>query len=111
MTEKETENKVKEDVKEYLGAQGIKEAIMALEALPSEHRHFFVDELINASMNSGSKVVVLVVLVEKLFSAARSHVVKAKNGFYNVIFISCCGNWISGDLRRIEETDPFRDPQ
>ncbi|CAE6458874.1 unnamed protein product [Rhizoctonia solani] len=69
MTEKEIENKVKEDVKEYLGAQDIKEAIMTLETLPSEHRHLFVDKLVNASMDGGDKVVVL---TEKVFSAARS---------------------------------------
>ncbi|CUA72741.1 Eukaryotic translation initiation factor 4 gamma [Rhizoctonia solani] len=78
MTEEEAETKVKEDVKEYLSVENIDEAIMALEALPSEHRHLFVDKLINASMDGGNKVVAL---TEKLFSAVRSRSVITAEGF------------------------------
>ncbi|CAE6392864.1 unnamed protein product [Rhizoctonia solani] len=78
LTEEEAQNKVKEDVKEYLGVENIDEAIMALEALPSEHRHLFVDRLVNASMDGGNKVVVL---AEKLFSAAQSRSVISPGGF------------------------------
>ncbi|KAG8749884.1 hypothetical protein FRC11_010937, partial [Ceratobasidium sp. 423] len=78
MTEEEAQTKVKEDVREYLGVKNIDEAITALEALPSEHRHLFVDKLINASMDGGNKVVIL---AEKLFSAARSRSVISPEGF------------------------------
>ncbi|KDN42257.1 hypothetical protein RSAG8_06924, partial [Rhizoctonia solani AG-8 WAC10335] len=78
MTEEEALNKVKEDVKEYLAVENIDEAIMALEALPSEHRHLFVDKLVNTSMDGGNKVVVL---AEKLFSTARSRSVISPEGF------------------------------
>ncbi|KAF8678776.1 ARM repeat-containing protein [Rhizoctonia solani] len=78
LTEEEIQSKVKEDVKEYLGVENIDEAILALEALPSEHRHLFVDKLVNASMDGGNKVVVL---TEKLFSAARSRSVISPEGF------------------------------
>ncbi|CAE6475493.1 unnamed protein product [Rhizoctonia solani] len=76
MTEEEAKNKVKED--EYLSAQDIEEAIMALETLPSKHRYLLVDKLINASMEDGNKVVVL---AEKLFSVARSRSVISPGGF------------------------------
>ncbi|CAE6539638.1 unnamed protein product [Rhizoctonia solani] len=78
MTEEEAGHLVKEDVKEYLGVENVDEAIMALEALPSEHRHLFVDKLINASMDGGNKDVVL---TEKLFSAARSQSVITTEDF------------------------------
>ncbi|CCO31757.1 Eukaryotic translation initiation factor 4 gamma 3 Short=eIF-4-gamma 3 [Rhizoctonia solani AG-1 IB] len=78
LTEEEAQNKVKEDIKEYLGVENIDDAIMALEALPSEHRHLFVDGLVDASMDGGNKVVVL---AEKLFSAAQSRLVISPGGF------------------------------
>ncbi|QRW25257.1 eukaryotic translation initiation factor 4G [Rhizoctonia solani] len=74
----EDKEEAPEDVKEYLGVENIDEAILALEALPSEHRHLFVDKLVNASMDGGNKVVVL---TEKLFSAARSRSVISPEGF------------------------------
>ncbi|KAJ1305948.1 hypothetical protein OPQ81_010665 [Rhizoctonia solani] len=78
MTEEEAQTKVGEDVKEYLAVENVDEAIMALKALPSEHRHLFVDKLISASMDGGNKVVVL---VEKLFAAAHSQSVISSAGF------------------------------
>ncbi|CAE6445503.1 unnamed protein product [Rhizoctonia solani] len=63
------QNRVREDIKEYLYVQSIDEAILTLKSLPSEHRHLFVNKLINAAMDGGDKVVVL---AEKLFSVAHT---------------------------------------
>ena len=52
--------------------ENIEEAIMALEALPVEHRHIFVDKMVTATLDGGNKVVVL---AEKLFSAAHKQAV------------------------------------
>ncbi|EUC57481.1 MA3 domain protein, partial [Rhizoctonia solani AG-3 Rhs1AP] len=65
-------------IAEYIGLENIDEAIISLETIPSEHRHLFVDQLINASMEGGNKVVVL---AEKLFSAIRSRSVISPEGF------------------------------
>jgi translation initiation factor 4G len=54
-------------VQEYLGVENVQEAIMALETLPVEHRHVFVDRMVTAALDGGNKVVVL---AEKLFVAA-----------------------------------------
>ncbi|KAF8608124.1 ARM repeat-containing protein [Ceratobasidium sp. AG-I] len=67
MSDADAQKKVKEDIKEYLSVENIEEAIMALEALPVEHRHIFVDKMVTAALDGGNKVVVL---AEKLFSAA-----------------------------------------
>ncbi|CAE6418580.1 unnamed protein product [Rhizoctonia solani] len=78
MTEEKAQHRANEDAKEYLALENIDEAILALEALPSEHRHLFVDRLINASMEGGNKAVVL---TEKLFSVIRSRSVISPEGF------------------------------
>ncbi|CAE6532945.1 unnamed protein product [Rhizoctonia solani] len=69
--EGKVQKRVNKDVKEYLAIGDVDDAIIALEALPSGHRHLFVDRLINAAMDGGNRVDV-VILVEKLFSAAHS---------------------------------------
>ncbi|KAG9125607.1 hypothetical protein FRC07_006896 [Ceratobasidium sp. 392] len=75
MSEADAQKKVKEDIKarlfsidrgEYLGVENIGEAIMALETLPTEHHHIFVDKMAGAALDGGNKVVVL---AEKLFTA------------------------------------------
>ncbi|KAG9126272.1 hypothetical protein FRC07_004160, partial [Ceratobasidium sp. 392] len=66
MSEADAQKKVKEDIKEYLGVENVEEAIMALETLPTEHRHIFVDKMVGAALDGGNKVVVL---AEKLFTA------------------------------------------
>ncbi|KAG8788043.1 hypothetical protein FRC12_014977 [Ceratobasidium sp. 428] len=66
MSEADAQKKVKEDIKEYLGVENVEEAIMALEGLPTEHRHIFVDKMVGAALDGGNKVVVL---AEKLFTA------------------------------------------
>ncbi|KAG9085545.1 hypothetical protein FS749_004337 [Ceratobasidium sp. UAMH 11750] len=66
MSEADAEKKVKEDIKEYLGVENVEEAILALETLPTEHRHIFVDKMVGAALDGGNKVVVL---AEKLFTA------------------------------------------
>jgi hypothetical protein len=54
-------------VQEYLGAENVEEALMALETLPAKHRHLFVDKMATAALDGGNKVVVL---AEKLLVAA-----------------------------------------
>ncbi|KAH7312132.1 armadillo-type protein, partial [Rhizoctonia solani] len=76
--EEKAQKKVKEDIKEYLYTQDIDEAIMVLEALPSEHRHLFVDRLINAAIDGENKVVVL---AEKLFVVARTQSIISPKSF------------------------------
>ncbi|KAG8745160.1 hypothetical protein FRC10_008613 [Ceratobasidium sp. 414] len=66
MSEADAQKKVKEDIKEYLGVENVEEAILALETLPIEHRHIFVDKMVGAAFDGGNKVVVL---AEKLFAA------------------------------------------
>ncbi|KAG9100203.1 hypothetical protein FRC06_004447 [Ceratobasidium sp. 370] len=66
MSEADAQKKVKEDIKEYLGVENVEEAILALEALPTEHRHIFVDKMVGAALNGGNRVVVL---AENLFAA------------------------------------------
>jgi hypothetical protein len=46
--------------------ENVQEAIMALEALPAEHRRVFFDKMVTAALNGGNKAVVL---AEKLFAA------------------------------------------
>ncbi|QRW12604.1 eukaryotic translation initiation factor 4G [Ceratobasidium sp. AG-Ba] len=66
MSEDDAQKKVKEDVKEYLSVENVDEAILALETLPTEHRHIFIDKMVAAALDGGNKVVVL---AEKLFAS------------------------------------------
>ncbi|KAH7329849.1 armadillo-type protein [Rhizoctonia solani] len=78
MAVEKAQKKVDEDVKKYLAVENVDEAIMALKALVSEHRHLFVDKFVNSSMDGGNKVVVL---AEKLFATARSRSAISPEGF------------------------------
>ncbi|QRV97984.1 mRNA cap guanine-N7 methyltransferase [Ceratobasidium sp. AG-Ba] len=66
------ERRIYEDIKrylyeqEYLYVESVEEAILALEKLPSDHRHVFVDKLIRTAFIGGNKTVVL---AEKLFAS------------------------------------------
>ncbi|QRW12569.1 mRNA cap guanine-N7 methyltransferase [Ceratobasidium sp. AG-Ba] len=66
------ERRIYEDIKrylyeqEYLYVESIEEAILALEKLPSDYRHVFVDKLIRTALIGGNKTVVL---AEKLFAS------------------------------------------
>ncbi|KAG8733135.1 hypothetical protein FRC10_000405 [Ceratobasidium sp. 414] len=64
--EGDARRKIWVDVEEYLGGEDVKEAIMALEKLPTGYHHIFVDKMVGAALNGGNKVVVL---TEKLFAA------------------------------------------
>ncbi|KAG8752330.1 hypothetical protein FRC12_012029 [Ceratobasidium sp. 428] len=66
MSEADAQKKVKEDIKEYLGVANVEEAIMALEGLPAEHHHIYVDRMVGAVLDGGNEVIVL---AEKLFTA------------------------------------------
>lgn len=68
VSEADIERRVNEDIKEYLAVENVEEAIMALETLPVEHRQVFVDKIVNAALDGGARVVLL---VEKLFCALR----------------------------------------
>jgi translation initiation factor 4G len=65
-------------LQEYLAVENVDEAIMALETLPAEYQHLFVDKLVNSAFDGGNKAVVL---AEKLFAAAQKRSVISPESF------------------------------
>ncbi|KEP52774.1 ubiquitin carboxyl-terminal hydrolase [Rhizoctonia solani 123E] len=108
MIEDEAWDKAVKGVEEYLDDQNIDKALIALEALPSEQRHLFVDRLANAAMYGGNNVVVL---AKNLLSIARTRSVISPEPFEHGIIPSIAfGSAKSQSLRPLAMPTTRPDP-